>query len=56
MQDESSRIYLKKFLCSFELQYDEEWLAITRKFHCIIPLTRRPAQLRAQLIDIKENE
>lgn len=38
----------------FELQYDEEWLAITQKFHCIIPLTRRPAQLRAQLPDIQE--
>lgn len=27
----------------FEIQYDEEWLAITRKFNSILPLTTRRA-------------
>lgn len=28
----------------YEIQYDEEWLAITRKFNSILPLTHRNAQ------------
>ncbi|XP_038983517.1 lariat debranching enzyme isoform X2 [Phoenix dactylifera] len=29
----------------YEVQYDEEWLAITRKFNSIFPLTRKSVQL-----------
>ncbi|KAF9617966.1 hypothetical protein IFM89_039259 [Coptis chinensis] len=29
----------------YEIRYDEEWLAITRKFNSVFPLTRKPAQL-----------
>eukprot|EP00268_Persea_americana_P050913 TRINITY_DN5583_c0_g1_i6.p1 TRINITY_DN5583_c0_g1~~TRINITY_DN5583_c0_g1_i6.p1 ORF type:complete len:328 (-),score=45.16 TRINITY_DN5583_c0_g1_i6:1056-2039(-) len=28
----------------YEIQYDEEWLAITRKYNSIFPLTRKPVQ------------
>ncbi|XP_020257866.1 lariat debranching enzyme isoform X2 [Asparagus officinalis] len=33
----------------YEIQYDEEWLAITRKFNCIFPSTRRYVHLGRQL-------
>lgn len=30
----------------YEIQYDEEWLAITRKFNPIFPLTYKGADFR----------
>ncbi|XP_052190135.1 lariat debranching enzyme isoform X2 [Diospyros lotus] len=38
----------------YEIQYDEEWLAITRKFNCAFPLTRRSANFGAVQLDIQE--
>ncbi|KAK1299848.1 Lariat debranching enzyme [Acorus calamus] len=32
----------------YEIKYDEEWLAITRKFNYLFPLTRQPFQLGDQ--------
>ncbi|MQL68083.1 hypothetical protein Taro_000369 [Colocasia esculenta] len=33
-----------------EIKFDEEWLAITRKFNSIFPLTRRPEPLAIHLV------
>jgi len=30
----------------YEIQYDEEWLAITRKFNPVFPLTTKGADFR----------
>lgn len=38
----------------FEIQYDEEWLAITRKFNSILPLTTRRANLGGVQLDMQE--
>ncbi|CAI0376587.1 unnamed protein product [Linum tenue] len=38
----------------FEIQYDEEWLAITRKFNSIFPLTKANANFRDTTPDIQE--
>ncbi|XP_010525890.1 PREDICTED: lariat debranching enzyme [Tarenaya hassleriana] len=38
----------------FEVQYDEEWLAITRKFNPVFPLTKRPGNFGATDLDIQE--
>ncbi|CAL9149285.1 unnamed protein product [Musa hybrid cultivar] len=35
----------------YEIQYDEEWLAITRKFNSIFPLSRKTAHLRPEQLD-----
>ncbi|KAI3891635.1 hypothetical protein MKX03_021979 [Papaver bracteatum] len=39
-----------------EIQYDEEWLAITRKFNPIFPLTRNTAWLRSVQLDKQDRE
>ncbi|KAF5186375.1 Lariat debranching enzyme [Thalictrum thalictroides] len=40
----------------YEIQYDEEWLAITQKFNSVFPLTRTPAQYRAiQFDELKDH-
>lgn len=36
-----------------EIRYDEEWLAITRAYNPLFPLSRRPAQLMAKVPDLK---
>ncbi|XP_057974943.1 lariat debranching enzyme isoform X2 [Malania oleifera] len=38
----------------YEIQYDEEWLAITRKFNSIFPLTTKRANFGAVQLDSKE--
>ncbi|KAI5655100.1 hypothetical protein M9H77_32287 [Catharanthus roseus] len=38
----------------FELQYDEEWLAITKKYNSILPLSRKPANYSHIAVDIQE--
>ncbi|XP_021900132.1 lariat debranching enzyme isoform X2 [Carica papaya] len=38
----------------YELQYDEEWLAITRKFNSIFPLTRRNADFGGTELEIQD--
>ncbi|XP_059633306.1 lariat debranching enzyme isoform X2 [Cornus florida] len=38
----------------YEFQYDEEWLAITRKYNSILPLTIKPANFRNVQLDMKE--
>lgn len=35
----------------YEIQYDEEWLAITRKFNSIFPLSRKTFHLRPEQLD-----
>lgn len=39
----------------YEIQYDEEWLAITRKYNSIFPLTRKPVQFGDQHPDIQDH-
>ncbi|XP_010436303.1 PREDICTED: lariat debranching enzyme-like [Camelina sativa] len=39
----------------FEILYDEEWLAITRKFNSIFPLTKRYLNFSAAGMDIQES-
>ncbi|XP_019088880.1 PREDICTED: lariat debranching enzyme-like [Camelina sativa] len=39
----------------FEILYDEEWLAITRKFNSIFPLTKRYPNFSAAGMDIQES-
>uniref|UniRef100_A0A1J3CZK9 Lariat debranching enzyme n=1 Tax=Noccaea caerulescens TaxID=107243 RepID=A0A1J3CZK9_NOCCA len=39
----------------FEVLYDEEWLAITRKFNSIFPLTGRNADFRSVEMNIQES-
>lgn len=34
----------------FEVLYDEEWLAITREFDSVFPLTQRPASFRYTIL------
>ncbi|CAI0438585.1 unnamed protein product [Linum tenue] len=38
----------------FEIHYDEEWLAITRKFNSIFPLTNKNANFRDTIPDIRD--
>ncbi|KAJ8751593.1 hypothetical protein K2173_016842 [Erythroxylum novogranatense] len=38
----------------YEIQYDEEWLAITRKFNSIFPLTFKNANFRNTQLDIHD--
>lgn len=38
----------------YTIQYDEEWLAITRKFNSVLPLTKRSANFGGPQLDIKE--
>jgi len=33
----------------YEIQYDEEWLAITRRFNSLFPLTQMPFRMNAEL-------
>ncbi|RZC89258.1 hypothetical protein C5167_030952 [Papaver somniferum] len=40
----------------YEIQYDEEWLAITRKFNPIFPLTRNTAWLGSVQLDKQDRE
>lgn len=37
-----------------EILYDEEWLAITRKFHSVFPLTTKSADFGAVQLDMQE--
>ncbi|CAN6309538.1 unnamed protein product [Urochloa humidicola] len=39
----------------YEIQYDEEWLAITRRFNSILPLTRRRFTMRDEQLDTKDD-
>ncbi|KAL6012757.1 hypothetical protein ACLOJK_003246 [Asimina triloba] len=39
----------------YEIHYDEEWLAITRKFNPIFPLTRKPANFRTPQLDTEDH-
>ncbi|XP_059075892.1 lariat debranching enzyme isoform X2 [Cryptomeria japonica] len=36
-----------------EIHYDEEWLAITRAYNPVFPLSRKPARLMPELPDLK---
>jgi len=38
-----------------EIQYDEEWLAITRRFNSIFPLTRRRFTMRDEQLDTQDD-
>ncbi|KAL1814029.1 hypothetical protein DCAR_0626435 [Daucus carota subsp. sativus] len=38
----------------YEIQFDEEWLAITRKYNSIFPLTSKPANFREIQLDKQE--
>uniref|UniRef100_A0A0E0D5Y8 Lariat debranching enzyme C-terminal domain-containing protein n=1 Tax=Oryza meridionalis TaxID=40149 RepID=A0A0E0D5Y8_9ORYZ len=38
-----------------EIQYDEEWLAITRKFNNVFPLTRMPFTMRDEQVDTQDD-
>lgn len=38
----------------YEIQYDEEWLAITRRFNSVFPLTRMPFRMNEEL-DIQDD-
>jgi len=38
-----------------EIQYDEEWLAITRRFNSIFPLTRRRFTIRDEQLDTQDD-
>ncbi|GFY85930.1 debranching enzyme 1 [Actinidia rufa] len=38
----------------YEIQYDEEWLAVTRKFNCVFPRTTRPANFGGVQLDMQE--
>ncbi|MED6162720.1 lariat debranching enzyme [Stylosanthes scabra] len=38
----------------FEIQYDEEWLAITRRFNSILPLTPKGADLRGVNLEMDD--
>ncbi|KAF8377437.1 hypothetical protein HHK36_030814 [Tetracentron sinense] len=38
----------------YEIQYDEEWLAITRKFNSVFPLTSKRVQLGDVQLDMKD--
>lgn len=38
----------------YEIQYDEEWLAITRKFNSIFPLTIHRANLGGAQVDMQD--
>lgn len=38
----------------FELQYDEEWLAITKRYNSILPSSRRPVNYRDIAVDMQE--
>eukprot|EP00257_Ricinus_communis_P014719 XP_015572464.1 lariat debranching enzyme [Ricinus communis] len=38
----------------YEIQYDEEWLAITRKFNSIFPLTFRSANFRGTQLQMED--
>lgn len=40
----------------YEIQYDEEWLAITRKFNTITPLTREGMRLSDQSLEEQERQ
>ncbi|KAL6637753.1 hypothetical protein ACP70R_025325 [Stipagrostis hirtigluma subsp. patula] len=39
----------------YEIQYDEEWLAITRKFNSAFPLTRAPFRMRDEQLDTQDD-
>ncbi|KAK3146235.1 hypothetical protein QOZ80_3BG0263440 [Eleusine coracana subsp. coracana] len=39
----------------YEIQYDEEWLAITRKFNSIFPLTPMRFTMRDEQLDIQDD-
>ncbi|XP_010250324.1 PREDICTED: lariat debranching enzyme isoform X2 [Nelumbo nucifera] len=38
----------------YEIQYDEEWLAITKNFNCIFPLTRRLVHLGNLQVNLQD--
>ncbi|XVE97317.1 hypothetical protein REPUB_Repub03eG0009200 [Reevesia pubescens] len=38
----------------YEVQYDEEWLAITRKFNCVFPLTIRRGNFGNTQLDMQD--
>ncbi|XP_022731288.1 lariat debranching enzyme isoform X4 [Durio zibethinus] len=38
----------------FEVQYDEEWLAITRKFNCVLPLTNQRGNFGNTQLDMQD--
>ncbi|PIA55116.1 hypothetical protein AQUCO_00800093v1 [Aquilegia coerulea] len=40
----------------YEIHYDEEWLAITRKFNSVFPITRKPAQLWGVQLDTEDRQ
>ncbi|KAF5178464.1 Lariat debranching enzyme, partial [Thalictrum thalictroides] len=40
----------------YEIQYDEEWLAITRKFNSVFPISRKPAQLWGVQLDTEDRQ
>ncbi|KAL5714809.1 lariat debranching enzyme [Ranunculus cassubicifolius] len=39
-----------------EIHYDEEWLAITRKFNPFLPVTRRPAHIKGVHLDEEDRQ
>ncbi|TVU45299.1 hypothetical protein EJB05_04781, partial [Eragrostis curvula] len=39
----------------YEIQYDEEWLAITRKFNSVFPLTQMRFTMRGEQLDTEED-
>ncbi|XP_077215417.1 lariat debranching enzyme-like isoform X2 [Tasmannia lanceolata] len=39
----------------YEIQYDEEWLAITRKLNSLLPLTKKSVQFGDQKVDIQDD-
>ncbi|XP_062214731.1 lariat debranching enzyme-like [Phragmites australis] len=40
----------------YEIQYDEEWLAITRKFNNVFPLTRMRFTMRDEHLDTQDDQ
>ncbi|OVA06810.1 Phosphoesterase domain [Macleaya cordata] len=40
----------------YEIEYDEEWLTITRKFNSIFPLTRRTSWLGGVQVDMQDRQ
>lgn len=39
----------------YEIQYDEEWLAITRKFNSVFPITRMPFTMWDEQLDTQDD-
>ncbi|EXC18769.1 Lariat debranching enzyme [Morus notabilis] len=47
-------VEIESALGPYEIQYDEEWLAITRRFNSIFPLTRERANFRGLHLDMQD--